>query len=540
MGDANAKRAEQGRYNQIKSAFQANPKYKQHYEKLKSDFANNQNYKDYYKALKEKGIIQTEEEFFILVSKFSYGLFQISPQTAALRGFRGNPEKLKDARTNIEIAIKELIAKGFKTSDNGIEGLMKAAEIINGGSLGATTKEDYKEGVETKWNLIIGRGLRIVCNSPCTIDMGMFIISKQERNELVDVIKKSAKVNKVNVRDIRGKTFFDFTTAKDLTEDERNKIYLAIEIYYSDNFFLDLYELHLRFKKVFSMSDAEAMKKIILSYFKKYASQQKYNSILEDVENVVDLNVRDIKFENGLSPEIYEKLVRRSLFEIEALKTASQNLKIGLVSDLSLDNVAVALELLNADAIDVEILNDLIEYQTLLAESLSKFSEGKDYAVVMAKLGILNRLPELSSYLEDVVFGREISSQIEAYLQDTNYNFVIKNKGRFSVNIGTRDEPGIDHVVRRHVYGHKKGEETSPVPFKYLEVDASWDSWYQSPSIFKNEIRRQVVLRLLRVINKRKKKNYLFKEKILCQEIKIKISKSNIGVNTIIQAYPLE
>ena len=61
---------------------------KSRYDAIKKAFLNNQNYKEYYNALKEKGLVKTEDEFFILTSKFSYGLFQISPQTAALRGYK--------------------------------------------------------------------------------------------------------------------------------------------------------------------------------------------------------------------------------------------------------------------------------------------------------------------------------------------------------------------------------------------------------------------------------------------------------------------
>ena len=72
------------------------------------------------------------------------------PQTAALRGFRDNPEKLKDTRTNIEIAIKELIAKGLNREDKGIEGLTKAAQIINRGKAGLTPHEGYLEAWKLK------------------------------------------------------------------------------------------------------------------------------------------------------------------------------------------------------------------------------------------------------------------------------------------------------------------------------------------------------------------------------------------------------
>ncbi len=176
LGDANAKRHEENRYNQIKSASQENPKYKEHYEKLK-----------------QEGLVQNEEEYFQIMSSYDRGLTQIAPATAvAYTNWRGHPYELYNPETNLRVIIDFLRNRGFDDeTDTGLQGALTANTIVNTNSRTGTTVEGHTERANTNYNLLYNiqkTGFNLKCNTPCELTLEKVVAEAK-----IDIIKTNIK-----------------------------------------------------------------------------------------------------------------------------------------------------------------------------------------------------------------------------------------------------------------------------------------------------------------------------------------------------------
>ncbi len=481
LGDANAKRHEENRYNQIKSAFEANPKYKEHYN-----------------ILKQKGLVQNEEEYFQIMSSYDRGLTQIAPATAvAYTSWRGHPDKLYNPETNLRVIIEFLRNRGFNDeSDVGLRGAIVANTIVNTNSRTGTPVEGHTERATGYWADLTNKA-KIECHSPCKITFNNPIVMYREEFQNAVLIKsKNAKISKdfSIIENFEGAAeefrtiyigfytqlfvgkridsfrFFNALTNLGITSDEAKRIVIEQTI-----------NLYLR-----DFNVNEDVKTIVQSISKFGHSlsnyQQNFEIFLENQDlffKLADIEIekmREINEFKTLSINMQaiikelKKLVKERddiLGEIKAGKLDKDTLKLFQEELFKLNKKIKE---------NLEILSDLILTRN------QQIKKGLFYGSVILfnqkDLSVKNINDEIKRFFYDLDVWSNLQTNSEQVLSKRGGDYFVY-KSAYFVSYGQNDYDSdiVEHFIRRHIFGDVRMNEPPTDIFRGYEHIGKWTIW---------------------------------------------------------------